>query len=189
MTATRSSPVVLLAGVPGAGKTETLREIKRRAPWLRVSDPEPVRDCLRRILPWVPYTVARPFVHTIAHIAAFCRILRRGGPPVVVHDPGTRRWSRLLISGLAHAAGRDAEAVFIDVDHEAALRGQERRGRVVRRPAFDRHWRRWIELRTRILAGEGLGSGEGWSRIALTTRDRAVDDVLALVFADGTGRL
>ncbi|MBE8146985.1 hypothetical protein IOD13_15380 [Brevibacterium casei] len=50
MTATRSSPVVLLAGVPGAGKTETLKEIRSHAPWSRISDPESVRDVLRRVL-------------------------------------------------------------------------------------------------------------------------------------------
>ena len=181
MTATRSSPVVLLAGVPGAGKTETLREIRQHAPWLRISDPESVRDVLRRVLPWLPYPVARPFVHTIAHFAALFRLLRRGDRPLVVHDPGTRRWSRRLLLWLAHVRGRPAEAVFIDVDRDVALAGQERRGRIVRGPAFDRHWRRWSELRSRIRAGEQPGPGEKWARIVLTTRDRAVEDVLALV--------
>ncbi|SIG86702.1 Uncharacterised protein [Mycobacteroides abscessus subsp. abscessus] len=32
-----------------------------------------------------------------------------------------------------------------------------------------------------MVAGEQPGPGERWARIVLTTRDRAVDDVLALI--------
>ncbi|MCM1011097.1 AAA family ATPase [Brevibacterium sp. XM4083] len=181
MTPTAPSPVILLAGVPGAGKTETLKEVRRRAPWLRVSDPETVRDGLRRLAPWLPYTLGRPIVHTIAHVLALFRILRRGGPPLIVHDPGTRRWSRRLFLRLARLSRRPAIGVFIDVDRDVALRGQKKRSRIVRGPAFARHWRRWLGLRSHLIADEEPTPGERWPQIVLTTRDRAVDDLLALV--------
>lgn len=181
MTVPQPSPVILLAGVPGAGKTETLREVRRRVPRLRTSDPESVRESLRRTLPWLPYAVGRPIVHTIAHLTAGARILGRDTSPLIVHDPGTRRWSRRLLLWLAGASGRDAVAVFIDVDRASALRGQQRRGRIVRSSAFARHWRRWLRLRSRILTGAEPSPGERWRSIVLTDRADAVDDLLAVL--------
>lgn len=71
--------------------------------------------------------------------------------------------------------------IFIDTDRDSALRGQAQRKRVVRRRAFDRHWRRWVELRERILRGDSLGDGEPWGRVVLSHRDAVVDDVLGLL--------
>ena len=71
--------------------------------------------------------------------------------------------------------------IFIDTDRDSALRGQAQRKRLVRRRAFDRHWRRWSELRERILRGDSLGDGEPWGRVVLSHRDAVVDDVLGLL--------
>ena len=176
-------PLIVIAGVPGAGKTEALRVLRGRSPQARSADPENLRRRLRQWMPWLPYALVRPILHTIAHLCVLALMLNKCGGPLVIHDPGTRRWSRRLIVGLAGILGYRPMIVFIDTDRESALRGQEQRKRVVRRRAFDRHWRRWVELRERVLRGDSLGDGEPWGRVVLSHRDAVVDDVLGLLDA------
>ncbi|MCT2077955.1 zeta toxin family protein, partial [Dietzia cinnamea] len=90
MTGQVACPLVLLAGVPGAGKTEALKTIRRQAPSIRISDPETVRSTLHHWAPWLPYSLCLPFVHITAHLGVLFKILHRGGGPLIVHDPGTR---------------------------------------------------------------------------------------------------
>ena len=175
------TPLVVIAGVPGAGKTEAFRVLRGRSPRVRSADPEGVRRQLRQWMPWLPYALVRPILHTIAHLRVLAHMLNRGGGPLVIHDPGTRRWSRRLIVSLAGLLGYRPMIVFIDTDRDSALRGQAQRKRLVRRRAFDRHWRRWSELRERILRGDSLGDGEPWGRVVLSHRDAVVDDVLGLL--------
>ncbi|WP_309132786.1 AAA family ATPase [Brevibacterium sp.] len=178
---TTQPPLVLLGGVPGAGKTAALRAIAGIAPSVRIVDSDAVRHRLSRVVGWAPYAVCRPFVHILAHCAILIQVLRRGGGPLIVHDPGTRWWSRRLLLWLALQCGYCPAAVFIDIDRDSALDGQTLRGRVVRRHAFDRHWRRWNRMRARIAAGAPLSRGEEWPRLMMTTRVRAVEDVVILV--------
>lgn len=184
MTAPPSAPFVLLAGVPGAGKTQALNEIRRKVPEIRISDPETVRSVLGRCVPWLPYALGRPFVHTTAHIGALGQILRPENGPLIVHDPGTRRWSRRLILRLTLLKGYHPIVVYLDTDRATALQGQVQRKRVVRNQAFDRHWRRWLELRNCILTEVELSPGEQWPQIVLSSRDSVVDDVLKLLSLD-----
>lgn len=176
-------PLIVIAGVPGAGKTEALRVLRGRSPQARSADPENLRRRLRQWMPWLPYALVRPILHTIAHLCVLALMLNKCGGPLVIHDPGTRRWSRRLIVGLAGILGYRPMIVFIDTDRESALRGQEQRKRVVRRRAFDRHWRHWVELRERVLRSDSLGDGEPWGRVVLSHRDAVVDDVLGLLDA------
>lgn len=175
------TPLVAVAGIPGAGKTEALKDLRTKARWARVVDPEFVRDHLSQWLPWLPYTYGRPIVHTIAHLWTLSRILHRGGGPLVIHDPGTRRWSRRLILNLALWLGYQPMIVYIDTDRETALKGQEQRKRVVRNKAFRRHWQRWVELRKRILVDEKIDDGARWFRVILSRRGTVVDDVVGLL--------
>lgn len=181
MTGQVAYPLVLLAGVPGAGKTEALKTIRRQAPSIRISDPETVRSTLHHWAPWLPYSLCLPFVHITAHLGVLFKILHRGGGPLIVHDPGTRRWSRRLILRLALHRHCQVSAVYIDIDRGTALKGQVQRGRIVRHSAFERHWRHWIDLRSRISAGAELTPGERWPRIVLSSRDSVVDDLFDLL--------
>lgn len=181
MTASQTTLLVLLAGVPGAGKTEALREIRQKAPWARSADSETVRSLLYRCAPWLPYPLCRPLVHTIAHIAAIVQILRRGGGQLIVHDPGTRQWSRRLLLRLSLLRGYETIAVYIDIERDTALRGQVQRQRIVRSQAFERHWQHWLDLRQRILADVELTPGEQWAQVVLSSRYTIVDDVLEVL--------
>ena len=177
-----SAPLlVLLGGVPGAGKTAAITALRALASRVRTTDPERVRNRLSAWLPRLPYACARPVVHTIAHVWAVSRILHRGGGSLVIHEPGTRRWSRRLIVILAMALDYRPVIVFIDTDRQSALSGQLRRQRVVRRESFDRHWRRWLDIRERILESGEISEDEPWCRIVLSDRDKVVDDLLLLL--------
>jgi AAA domain len=146
----RLPPAALLvvAGVPGAGKTTLLSRVD--APGSLVLDPEPIRDRYLRWLGRVPYRLWRPLVHA----EHFARVLLAlpGRTGLIVHDTGTRGWRRRLLAGLARACGRSGHLLLLDVTAEAALEGQRRRRRALRRSAFATHWHNWRQLRAELQA-------------------------------------
>jgi hypothetical protein len=185
----RLPPAALLvvAGVPGAGKTTLLSRVD--APGSLVLDPEPVRDRYQRWLGRVPYRLWRPLVHA----EHFARVLLAlpGRTGLIVHDTGTRGWRRRLLAGLARACGRSGHLLLLDVTAEAALEGQRRRRRALRRSAFATHWRNFRQLRAELPAPDpgapgairdelvrpgadpaGL-AGEGWTSVRLLARPAA----------------
>ncbi|WP_349827266.1 AAA family ATPase [Brevibacterium litoralis] len=177
--------LVLLGGVPGAGKTQTLRSLRAAHSGIRTNDPERWRSRIERFLPHVPYPVIRPIVHVLGHLDALRLVLGSVDVPVVLHDPGTRRWTRRAIVTLAHARGRRPSAVYLDVPRDQALTGQRDRGRIVRSRAFDRHWTHWQTIRTRIRAGRPPGDGERWASVHLVDREHALGTVAALLRCHG----
>jgi predicted kinase len=164
----RLPPAALLvvAGVPGAGKTSLLSRI--RAPGSLVLDPEPIRARLARWLGPVPYRLWRPLVHA-EHIARVLLALP-GGSGLIVHDTGTRHWRRRLLAGLARRSGRSGHLLLLDVSAEAALEGQRERRRTLGPSAFAAHWRRWLRLRDDLPAGL---ADEGWASVHLLDRPAA----------------
>lgn len=56
---------VLVAGVPGAGKTTVLARVARDVADVAVADPERYRSALAARGRALPYRVYRPFVHTL----------------------------------------------------------------------------------------------------------------------------
>jgi hypothetical protein len=174
--------VVLVGGVPGAGKTTVLARVAS-LPGLDVLDPDHWRVWLRALLPaGVPYAAYRPVVH-IAHALRVLVALLRGplpGRTLLVHDPATRAGRRVMFVLLARAWGWEPVLVYLDVARPAAESGQVRRGRVVDPVSFARHWSRWTALRTKLLDDAGSLDGRGWSEVVLTDRERAEDDVTRL---------
>ena len=174
----RLPPAALLvvAGVPGAGKTTWLSRVD--APGSLVLDPEPIRARLGRRLGPLPYRLWRPLVHA-EHVARVLLALP-GGSGVIVHDTGTRAWRRRLLAGLARRFGRSGHLLLLDVSAEAALEGQRRRRRALGAAAFTAHWRRWRRLRAGLPAGPSTpgtpGSAlaaEGWASVRLLDRPAA----------------
>jgi predicted kinase len=179
--------MVVLGGVPGAGKSTVLRAVRDLRPGVGVLDPEQQQRRLAPHVRGVPYRVWRPLVHVLHHLAVLRALLAgpRDGRPLVVHDTATRAWGRAVACRLAAARGRRPVLLLLDVTEGSALAGQVERGRVVRRPAFERHWRRWTLLRSR-LTGDAVGDGgrDGWARVALVTRADAVGELLSLLDRD-----
>jgi AAA domain len=176
--------LLMVAGVPGAGKTTLLSRID--APGSLVLDPEPIRDRLQRQLGRVPYRLWRPLVHA----EHFLRVLVAlpGPSGLIVHDTGTRGWRRRLLVGLARSCGRTGHLLLLDVTAEAALEGQRRRRRTLRRSSFATHWRNWHQLRAELSTpaspsgSDGSGDpdadpsglhAEGWTSIRLLDRPAA----------------
>ncbi|WP_152366082.1 AAA family ATPase [Microlunatus speluncae] len=143
-------PLIMVGGVPGAGKSTA---IARALPYLsgvEALDSEDERRRLSAIAPGVPYDYLRPMVHALHQSRAIAELLRgpAGRNGLVVHDPATRPARLKIIGQLAQLRGWRPVLIFIDVDRDLALAGQRARGRLVDPDRFDGHWRRWSSLRT-----------------------------------------
>jgi hypothetical protein len=154
-----SDAVVVIAGVPGAGKTTLIR---------RAVD----RDVAR-----VVDTDDRPRRGRLLYLGHYARILaavaRRR--PVVIHSRGTHPAARRAIAALAALRGRPAYLVLLDADRGEAESGQRARGRTVAPEEMDRQVARWRRLMTRRPADEG------WASVVVLDRAQAAR-VAALAF-------
>jgi predicted kinase len=169
---------VLVAGVPGAGKTTVLRRLAQDVADVTVADPERYRSAFAARGRGLPYRVYRPLVHSL-HAAGVLALLLEGpgradGRALVVHEPGTRPLRRRTLASLARRRGWRTVLVVVDVPRDAALAGQHARGRVVRPASFEGHWQRWAEQRERVARAARLGEPlDGWQRVRLAERDDA----------------
>jgi hypothetical protein len=141
-----AAALLVVAGVPGAGKTTLLSRVD--APGSLILDPEPIRARYQRLLGGVPYRLWRPLVHSEHFLRVLLALPGRSG--LIVHDTGTRDWRRRLLVGLAGRCGRSGHLLLLDVSAKAALEGQRRRQRTLRRSAFAGHWHRWRRLRAEL---------------------------------------
>ncbi|MBE1501571.1 putative kinase [Amycolatopsis lexingtonensis] len=157
--------MLVVAGLPGAGKTTMLRHA---ATGLPVLDSDQVRERLGAVAPAVPYRCYRPVVHAWHRARIVGRAL--GAGPIVVHEPSTRASTRALLALVGAVSGRPVRLLFLDVPAEQALEGQRRRGRVVRPRSFARHVRRVGKWREELLA-ERVPAG--WSSVQVIDRSRA----------------
>lgn len=158
--------LVVLAGLPGAGKSTALAKVRTDSDVVRL-DSEQVRARLRVALPGVPYRYYRPLVHSLhrGRIALAC-VLARG--PVIAHEPATRAGTRALLLLLARLSGRQPVLLWLHADAREALRGQRSRGRLIRSRSFQRHARRAERVHRELIAGN---PPSGWSGVRLLTRE------------------
>ena len=183
--ATTPAPrVVLVGGVPGAGKTTAIARVAGGLPSVDALDPESIGAGLSRALPeGTEYAAYRPVVH-ILHVLRVLLALLRGPVPgrtLVVHDPATRPRRRQWFAWLARRRGWDPALVYIDVPRALAETGQVLRGRVVDPVSFAGHWARWEALRTEFVGTPGRLDGALWSEVVLTDRERSAADLRRLV--------
>jgi Viral (Superfamily 1) RNA helicase len=143
--------VVVVTGVPGAGKTTLIR---------RAVD----RDLTR-----VVDTDDRPRRGRLLYLGHYARIvaavLRRR--PTVIHSRGTHPMARRAIRALAALRGRPAHLVMLDADRGEAESGQRARGRTVAPEEMDRQVARWRRLMARRPADEG------WASVVVLDRAQA----------------
>jgi hypothetical protein len=160
--------VVVVAGVPGAGKTTLIRRAVDPVA-VRVVDTEDRREAGRR--GGASSLYAGHYARILAAIA--------GRRPAVIHSRGTRGALRRGIAVLAALRGRPAHLILLDVDRATAEASQRRRGRTVGRREMSRQVDRWRSLLSDA-ARRRLGA-EGWSSIVVLDRGRA-SEVEALCF-------
>jgi hypothetical protein len=159
--------LVLVAGVPGAGKSALLAGLPT-GPGVLVVDSQDQRDALPRWLTEaVRYRVYRPLVH-LRHRLAIVAAAAAGPATVVVHLPATSWRTQAVVALLAALTRRGAHLVWLDVDPAVALHGQRRRGRTVPGRAFAAHARRAAATTARLRAGQVQA---GWRGV--TVLDRA----------------
>jgi predicted kinase len=148
-----SDAVVVVAGVPGAGKTTLIRRAVDRDV-ARVVDTDDHREAGgRRLL----------YLRHYARIA-FAVAGRR---PAVIHSRGTHPAARRAIAALATLRGRPAHLVMIDAGRAEAEAGQQARGRTVDPAEMDRQLARWRRLMARRPAHEG------WASVSVLDRSQA----------------
>ena len=137
-----SDSVVVVAGMPGAGKTTLIR---------RAVD----RDAAR-----VVDTDDRPRRGRLLYLGHYARIMAAvaGRRPVVIHTRGTQPAARRAIAALAALRGRPAHLVMLDAHRRDAESGQRARGRRVGTEEMDRQVARWRRLMARGPGDEGWGS-------------------------------
>lgn len=157
-----ASTVVVVAGLPGAGKSTLIARAVDPAVW-RVLDTDLLRRRLPRALRWTPalYTI---------HYAGIVRAIL-GRRQVVVHTRGTRRGARRTIAALARLAGADTVLLLLDAPRAAAEAGQHSRGRVLARSTMDREAADWGAVLDD--ARSGTLADEGWQRIVVLDRPQA----------------
>lgn len=176
--------VVLVGGIPGAGKSTAIRRATAGRRDVQVIDSDIVRCWWRARLPvGTPYRSYRWLVHTLTIVWMAAALVRgpRTGRPLVMHDPGTRPRRRRLFLRVARSRRWRPVLVLVDVDRADAQRGQRDRRRIVRAAAFDRHWHRWRQLRADAGERSGTLDGGGWSAVRLTDRAGAADLLIALL--------
>ncbi|MFE0020163.1 AAA family ATPase [Amycolatopsis sp. NPDC059021] len=159
--------LLVVAGLPGAGKTTMLRHAAGELP---VLDSDQVRLRLREVLPAsVAYRWYRPLVHA-GHRARVVGRAASAGGPVVVHEPATRASTRALLAALGKVTGRRVRMLWLDATADEALAGQRDRGRLIRERSFARHVRRAAKTRAALLSGS---VPRGWHSARVITRSAA----------------
>jgi predicted kinase len=170
--------LVLVGGLPGAGKTRLLGRLLASAPGARGLDSEQVAAALRRRGVRLPYRLLRPLVHGLHRVRAWA-VLRGGDPVVVLTDPLTSPRRRRSLLRVARRSRREVRLVLLDAAPEEARRGQRDRRRVIGPRAMTRHVRRW---RTALAELRAPGGAPG-AAVLVVDRSAAGELTLARLLA------
>lgn len=167
--------LVLVAGIPGAGKSSLLRRLPADREGLAVLDSDPVRDWLRDRLPeGTAYSRYRWLVHLWHRMRIVLLAFGLVGP-LVVHLPATGAATRAAVLALAVLAARRPFLVWIDVDPGQARAGQLGRGRVLGQACFDRHARRGEAFAAALRNGR---VPRGWDGVTVLDRAAAARGIV-----------
>ena len=161
--------VIVVAGMPGAGKTTLIRRAVDRSE-ATVLDTDDLRAGRAR----------PPTLLNLRHYARIAAAMRAPGP-VVVHTRGSRAWLRRLTVLLARLHGRPAHLLLLDADRSAAEAGQRARGRTIAARAMNREAAGW----ERLMAHPERLAAEGWTSATVLGRPEAAR-VAALAFTRAT---
>jgi AAA domain len=160
--------VIVVAGLPGAGKTTLIRRAVDRDAAL-VVDTEDQRAGRTRAPRFINLR------HYLRIVAAM-----REPRPVVIHTRGSRAPLRRLIAALARLHRRPAYLLLLDAERADAEAGQRARGRTIEGRRMDREAAGW----RRLMARPGRLTTEGWASVVVLTRPQAAR-IAALEFTPG----
>lgn len=131
--------LVVVAGLPGAGKTTLVRRLAGGA-GVHAPDAEDVAQRLAGVP--LPYRALRPLVHT-AHLARVVTALWSAHPRVLTSDPLTSPVRRRALRTAARLSGRTLLVVLVHASPAQARDGQTRRGRSLSARRMSRHEQRY----------------------------------------------
>lgn len=155
--------VVVVTGLPGAGKSTLIARAARAA----FADSQAVRErWAARVPGWVAYGVYRPLVR-VEHYARLHGALRRA-EPLVVHDSGSQPWVRNWLARAGRRRQRPLHLIALVVSEGEATDGQQARGRRITSYALGRHLRASLSLE-RQLATSG-SPPPGYASVVLLDR-------------------
>lgn len=171
-----TQPVVMLvAGLPGAGKTTLIDRAAHEPEWTVVDT-----DRVRRRMPAALRRLRVPYpLHMLVMVRAIARHTK-----VVVQSRGTYVPVRRLVTSCARVFRREAVLVLLDAPAADAVADQAQRGRSVSARAMRWHTARWRGLLE--AADSGALHTEGWSRVLVIDRAQAahVEDLDELLRPD-----
>jgi predicted kinase len=179
--------LVILTGLPGAGKTTLLRRLYA----LDGTESRPVAVAVGAVvidssqsklrwsttLGWAPKPVRTAVVFG-THVWRIGRALR-GGSAVIAHNRGCRPAVLHGFAWLARRSGVPFHLLLLDAPPDAALAGQQARGRVVAARTFAQHARRCEALLARVRSGH-VSPATGAHVL-----DRPAADLLSGIHFDG----
>jgi hypothetical protein len=177
--------VVVLAGIPGAGKSTFLRRVFAGNSSVQVLDSAHIRERWMPVLGVLPYALWRPLVHLVYYVTLLAA-MRPGRGPLVIHDCATRPWARHLIGWRARHAGLPLHLILLDVPGDVARSGQWARGRVVRSTSMETHCRRWPHVVEKAASDPDSVVPGALSAVVLTRSD--ADRVEQITFGDDVVR-
>jgi predicted kinase len=176
--------VVVLAGIPGAGKSTFLRRVFADSSTVRVLDSAHIRERWMPVLGALPYALWRPLVHLVYYVTLL-NAMRPGRGPLVIHDCATRPWARHLIGWRARRAGLPLHLILLDVPGDVARSGQWARGRVVRSTSMETHCRRWPDV---VAKASDPGSVVPGALSAVVLSRREADQMEQIAFGNHDAR-
>jgi adenylate kinase family enzyme len=135
--------VVVIAGLPGAGKSTLIRRAVDRSEVRVVDTDDQRRDGGRA-------SYVRHYAHIVTAVW--------GRRPVVIHSRGTLGTLRRAITLLSSLRGRSAHLILLDAPRAEAEAGQRARGRLVSRSTMEREAARWERMHRRGVRREGWDS-------------------------------
>lgn len=133
--------LVLVAGLPGAGKTTLVRRLGD-TPGVHALDSEDVAGVLARVP--LPYRSVRPLVHLV-HLLCLLLTLMTPAGCVLSSDPLTSSRRRAVFAAAAALTGRRMSVVLLHTAAQDARDGQRRRGRVLTEARMSRHEHRYAQ--------------------------------------------
>ncbi len=158
-----SAPVVVVAGLPGAGKSTLIGRAVDRRHWTVLDT-----DDLRERGSWLLRRRSALYAWHYLTIVAAIGLRRR---PVVIHSRGTRERPRRFIAALARLRRRPAVLLLLHAPRALAEAGQHERGRVLDPGEMDAEAERWEGVLR--AAADGSLQQEGWGLIVDLDRAQA----------------